>query len=210
MLVNTLKVENISWILLILQMVIITYAVLLLWVGECFFWYRLTRVVPDKFHRAAKRLCVCVCAVSIEKFTVLSIQFRMTSGVCGWIIAGSWHVCWQMIHLPVYRHTRRFLASMVVFGSIVLVMLWLPVQVVRYVFPNFLPFHVMLSRLELFCVLIKLCLPSVLWRCWLGGRKGIRPVKKLSGGVLAWLSGMRCRLAYSPADATAIHYLLLQ
>ena len=30
--------------------------------------------------------------------------------------------------------------------------------------------------------------PSVLWRCWLGGRKGIRPVKKQSGGVLAWLS----------------------
>ena len=29
---------------------------------------------------------------------------------------------------------------------------------------------------------------SVLWRCWLGGRKGIWPVKKLSGGVLAWLS----------------------
>ena len=34
--------------------------------------------------------------------------------------------------------------------------------------------------------------------------------KKLSGGMLAWLSGMRCRLAYSPADATATHYLLLQ
>ena len=30
--------------------------------------------------------------------------------------------------------------------------------------------------------------PSVLWCCWLGGRKGIRPVKKLSGGVLVWLS----------------------
>ena len=30
-------------------------------------------------------------------------------------------------------------------------------------------------------------LPSVLWRCWLGGMKGIRPVKKC-GGVLAWLS----------------------
>ena len=30
--------------------------------------------------------------------------------------------------------------------------------------------------------------PSVLWRCWMGGRKGIRPVKNLSGGVLAWLS----------------------
>jgi len=30
-------------------------------------------------------------------------------------------------------------------------------------------------------------LPSVLWHCWLGSRKGIRPVKN-SGGVLAWLS----------------------
>jgi len=29
---------------------------------------------------------------------------------------------------------------------------------------------------------------SVLWHCWLGGRKGIWLVKKLSGGVLAWLS----------------------
>ena len=31
-------------------------------------------------------------------------------------------------------------------------------------------------------------MPSVLWRCWLGGRKGIWPVKNLSGWVLAWLS----------------------
>ena len=47
-------------------------------------------------------------------------------------------------------------------------------------------------------------LPSVLWCCWLGGRKGIRPVKKLGGEVLAWWGAgvviclkwlMRCRLA---------------
>ena len=35
---------------------------------------------------------------------------------------------------------------------------------------------------------IGVSMPSVLWRCRFGGRKGIRPVKKLSGGVLAWLS----------------------
>ena len=54
-------------------------------------------------------------------------------------------------------------------------------------------------------------LPSVLWRCWLGGRKGIRHVK--NGAVGCWrgyLSGARCRLAYGPADATATHCLLLQ
>ena len=29
---------------------------------------------------------------------------------------------------------------------------------------------------------------SMLWGCWLGDREGIRPVKNLSGRVLAWLS----------------------
>ena len=54
-------------------------------------------------------------------------------------------------------------------------------------------------------------LPSVLWRCWLGGRKGIRPVKNwVVECWLGYLPGARCRLAYGPADATATHYLLLQ
>ena len=55
------------------------------------------------------------------------------------------------------------------------------------------------------------CRPSVLWRCWLGGRKGIRPVKNwVVGCWCGYLSGARCRLAYGPADATATHCLLLQ
>ena len=61
------------------------------------------------------------------------------------------------------------------------------------------------------CALWWRSLPSVLWRCWLGGRKGIRPVKNWV--VRCWhgyLSGARCWLAYGPADATASHCLLLQ
>ena len=54
-------------------------------------------------------------------------------------------------------------------------------------------------------------LPPVLWRCWLGGRNGIRPVKNWVVGCWSGcLSGVRCRLAYSPANATATHCLLLQ
>jgi len=34
-----------------------------MWVGEWFFWYRLTRVAPDIIQRAIKRLCVCVCFI---------------------------------------------------------------------------------------------------------------------------------------------------
>jgi len=48
------------------------------------------------------------------------------------------------------------------------------------------------------CEMWELLVPSVLWHCWLGGRKGFcRPVK--NWGVRCWrgyLSGSRCRLAY--------------
>jgi len=43
-----------------------------------------------------------------------------------------------------------------------------------------------------------------------GRQEGYPACKKLSGGMLTWLSGMRCRFAYGPSDATATHYLLLQ
>jgi len=47
------------------------------------------------------------------------------------------------------------------------------------------------------------CLPSVLWCCWSGGRKGIGPVKNWAVGCWhGYLSGAQCRLAYGPADAT--------
>jgi len=41
-----------------------------------------------------------------------------------------------------------------------------------------------------------------------GQQEGHPACKKLSGGMLVWLSGMRCRLAYSPANATATHLSL--
>ena len=38
--------------------------------GECFFWYRLTRVVPDK-RPLNGCVCVCVCARARSRETVL-------------------------------------------------------------------------------------------------------------------------------------------
>jgi len=44
-----------------------------------------------------------------------------------------------------------------------------------------------------------------------GRQEGHPACKKLSGGVLVWLSvRASCRLAYGPADATATYCLLLQ
>ena len=51
----------------------------------------------------------------------------------------------------------------------------------------------------------------MLWHCWLGVRKNIRPLKIEWWVWCGFLSGARCRLfAYGPADATASqnHHLL--
>ena len=52
-------------------------------------------------------------------------------------------------------------------------------------------------------------MPSVLWCCWLGGRKGIQSAKTVLGCWHDYVSGSRCRFAYGPADATATHSPLL-
>lgn len=49
-----------------------------------------------------------------------------------------------MIHLPILNHIRRLLASAVIFGTAVLLMLWLPVRLLRYCWPSFLPYTVTL------------------------------------------------------------------
>ena len=74
-------------------------------------------------------------------------------------------------------------------------------------FSNAVWFYIVLT----YCITMLTLLPSVLWRCWLGERKGIRPVKNWAVGCWrGYLSGARCKLAYGPADATATHCLLLQ
>jgi len=55
-----------------------------------------------------------------------------------------------------------------------------------------------------------LCLRSVFWCCWLGGRKSTWPAEKLSDEVLAWSTGHlpgKCRwLAYGSASVVIINH----
>ncbi|XP_033848901.1 E3 ubiquitin-protein ligase MARCHF6-like isoform X1 [Acipenser ruthenus] len=85
----------------------------------------------------------------------------------------------EMIHLPIYRHLRRFILSVVVFGSIVLLMLWLPIRIIKHILPDFLPYNVMLysdapvSELSLELLLLQVVLPALLeqghTRQWMKG-----------------------------------------
>uniref|UniRef100_A0A3B5LEN3 E3 ubiquitin-protein ligase MARCHF6 n=1 Tax=Xiphophorus couchianus TaxID=32473 RepID=A0A3B5LEN3_9TELE len=97
----------------------------------------------------------------------------------------------EMIHLPIYRHLRRFILSVVVFGSIVLLMLWLPIRLIKVLMPTFLPYNVMLysdapvSELSLELLLLQVVLPALLeqghTRQWL---KGLVRAWTVSAGYL--------------------------
>ncbi|XP_050489684.1 E3 ubiquitin-protein ligase MARCHF6 isoform X1 [Bombus huntii] len=83
----------------------------------------------------------------------------------------------EMIHLPILRHVRRLVASAVIFGTAILLMLWLPVKLLRWAWPGFLPYTVtiqseaQISELSLELLLLQVILPALLeqshTRTWL-------------------------------------------
>jgi len=134
------------------------------WVGECFFWYRPTRVVPDQ--RPLNGCCCCCCCLLLRSWLkVLTIVLLLLSS-----------------KKHIFCHQLQCLLFQFYVSSVVLVLHFLRILV-----------------------------PSVLWRCWLVGMKGIRPVKNwVVGCWCGYLSGARCRLAYGPTDSTASCFSKIQ
>ncbi|XP_074036205.1 E3 ubiquitin-protein ligase MARCHF6 isoform X2 [Leptinotarsa decemlineata] len=86
----------------------------------------------------------------------------------------------EMIHLPILEHIKKLLISAVIFGSAVLLMLWLPIRILKMLFPKFLPYTVSLNsndtqvnELSLELLLLQVILPALLeqshTRIWLKG-----------------------------------------
>lgn len=45
-----------------------------------------------------------------------------------------------MIHLSILTHVRRLLVSAVIFGTAVLLGIWVPIQILQTIWPSFLPY----------------------------------------------------------------------
>ncbi|KAL2733842.1 E3 ubiquitin-protein ligase MARCH6 [Vespula squamosa] len=83
----------------------------------------------------------------------------------------------EMIHLPILRHVRRLVASAIIFGTAILLMLWLPIKLLRWAWPGFLPYTVIVqseaqvNELSLELLLLQVILPALLeqshTRTWL-------------------------------------------
>ncbi|XP_066593541.1 E3 ubiquitin-protein ligase MARCHF6 [Prorops nasuta] len=110
----------------------------------------------------------------------------------------------EMIHLPILTHVRRLVASVIIFGTVILLMLWLPVKLLRWAWPGFLPYTVtvpseaQVSELSLELLLLQVILPALLeqshTRTWL---------KALVRGwcrVVAWLLDLQSYLLRDQAD----------
>ena len=72
----------------------------------------------------------------------------------------------EMIHLSLVRHIRRFCASLVMFGSSIFVMLYLPARIIRSVLPTFLPYTTQskesnVDELAMELMLLLVILPAV-------------------------------------------------
>ncbi|XP_058793863.1 E3 ubiquitin-protein ligase MARCHF6 isoform X2 [Phymastichus coffea] len=110
----------------------------------------------------------------------------------------------EMIHLPILRHARRLVVSAVIFGTVILLMLWLPIKILRWIWIGFLPYTVtvqtetQISELSLELLLLQVILPALLeqshTRTWL---------KALVRGwcrIVAWLLDLQSYLLREPTD----------
>ncbi|XP_014238068.1 E3 ubiquitin-protein ligase MARCH6 [Trichogramma pretiosum] len=113
----------------------------------------------------------------------------------------------EMIHLPILRHARRLVASAIIFGSAILLILWLPIKILRSLLPGFLPYTVtvqaetQINELSLELLLLQVVLPALLeqshTRTWL---------KSLVRGwcrSIAWLLNLQSYLLPQPRNDEA-------
>uniref|UniRef100_A0A0P5K8I6 E3 ubiquitin-protein ligase MARCHF6 n=1 Tax=Daphnia magna TaxID=35525 RepID=A0A0P5K8I6_9CRUS len=112
----------------------------------------------------------------------------------------------EMIHLPIVRHLRQFAASLVIFGTIVFLMLWVPIRLLQQGMPSFLPYYIVnstdtqVSEYSLELLLLQVIMPCLLEqnhaRQWL--LYGLR----MWCLAVSWLLGLRSYLLGDVASSS--------
>ena len=150
------------------------------------FWYQLIWRVPNK---GPLNVCVCACVRACVCVCMFWVQYKLKhfeATLLQVIINSSW------TDFLVLLKNLRHIAGAVHHEDIVSHLGAKRVEVVQSPLKLHVKVHAVVWRHQNYTNQLMLIfiqnMPSVLWRCWLGSRKGTRPEKKLSGGVMAWLS----------------------
>uniref|UniRef100_T1PIL8 E3 ubiquitin-protein ligase MARCHF6 n=1 Tax=Musca domestica TaxID=7370 RepID=T1PIL8_MUSDO len=102
----------------------------------------------------------------------------------------------EMIHLPILKHVRRLISSAMIFGSVVLLMLWIPIRVLKTIWPTFLPYTLSgdsdVNELSLQLLLLQIVLPGFFeqshTRVWL------KKLLRIWCICVSWVLGIRSYL----------------
>ena len=114
----------------------------------------------------------------------------------------------EMIHLSLIRHIRRFCASLVMFGSSILVMLYFPSRIIKSVIPSFLPYTTQskesnVDELAMELMLLLVILPAV--QDQNQGREWLKTVVKKWCKLTAWILDLQSYLfGNTGADQAAV------
>ncbi|XP_075164334.1 E3 ubiquitin-protein ligase MARCHF6 [Haematobia irritans] len=112
----------------------------------------------------------------------------------------------EMIHLPILKHVRRLISSAMIFGSVVLLMLWIPIRVLKTVWPTFLPYTLSgdsdVNELSLQLLLLQIVLPGFFeqshTRVWL------KKLLRIWCICVSWVLGIRSYLLGTDVETANI------
>ncbi|KAL0270601.1 UNVERIFIED_CONTAM: hypothetical protein PYX00_007956 [Menopon gallinae] len=110
----------------------------------------------------------------------------------------------EMIHKPIIYYIRRLLVSSIIFGTAVVLMVWFPILIIRYLWPSFLPYAVALhfetqmNELSLELLLFQIIIPALLERS--NPRIWMKSLIRLWCRCAAWLFGIHSYLLGDETD----------
>ncbi|VVC37801.1 Zinc finger, RING-CH-type,Zinc finger, RING/FYVE/PHD-type [Cinara cedri] len=73
----------------------------------------------------------------------------------------------ELIQQGMFQHGRRLIASAMIFGTAVFLVIWLPIRILKFIWPSFLPYNVTLhsdsvNELSMELLLLQVILPALL------------------------------------------------
>lgn len=102
-----------------------------------------------------------------------------------------------MIHLSMYKHIRRLMASCVIFGMVVMLILYVPSRILKAIWPSFLPYVITshtesVNELSLELLLLQVIMPALLEQHYI--RQWVRATIRVWCLTVAWCLDLKSYL----------------
>lgn len=113
-----------------------------------------------------------------------------------------------MIHLSMYKHIRRLMASCVIFGLVVMLILYVPSRILKAIWPSFLPYVITshtesVNELSFELLLLQVVMPALLEQHYI--RQWVRATIRVWCLAVAWCLDLKSYLLGDSMQNTDDH-----